>query len=134
MALGRADGLLDGGEVAFEDARARQLLDIAQQARLEAGERFEFLADEEIVGPLDAFGPDDLRLLDIAAEVEVVGALLRDRDAHPRAIDVAEPLDRRAGRDEIGGGNLKVRRGELYFLRALRLRAEEAHVPGSRSG
>jgi len=37
--LGRADRLLHGGEVALQDAGAGELLEVLQQARLEAGER-----------------------------------------------------------------------------------------------
>jgi len=128
-ALGRADRLLHGGELALDDARAGELRRVADEAGLEARERFELQVDEHLVGALDAVGGDELGGLGVARQEQVVGALVGDRDAHAGLVDVGESLERRAGRHEVGDRDLEVGRREGDLVGALRLVAEEGDVP-----
>src|SRR5712691_4918173 len=73
-------------------------------------------------------------MLQRAAEEQVVSALLRHRDAHARAIDIGQRADRRAGAHQVGDRDLEVCGGERDLVRALRLGAEEADVPGALPG
>ena len=74
-------------------------------------------------------GEDQLGVLDVAAQIELVGALLGHRDPHAFPVDVGDRVDRRAGGDQVGRGNLEVGRGERDLGGALRLGAEKRHVP-----
>src|SRR5712692_3836583 len=49
----RADRLLHARHLAVEHARARELLGVGHEARLEAGERIELLVDEQLVRSVD---------------------------------------------------------------------------------
>ena len=78
------------------------------------------------------FRADELRVLQRAAEVQVVGGAVGDRDAHAGTIDVVDRADRRAGRHEIARLDLEVRRREVDLGRAHRLVGEERDVPRAR--
>ena len=127
----RADRLLHGGELAVEDARAGQLLDVGDQPRPQAGERVELVGDELLVGAVEGVGPHQRGVLDVAVEPEAVGAAPRHGDAHARLVDVGDGLDRRAGRHQVGRLDLAVGGGEGDLLGALRLGADQADVPGA---
>src|SRR5439155_702699 len=70
-----------------------------------------------------------LRMLEGARKIKVVGALLRHRDAHALAIDVGHAADRRARGHQITGLDLEVRRRKVDLRGALRLVADEGDVP-----
>src|SRR5437762_2383357 len=73
-----ADRLLDAGELAVEQAGARELGDVDQQARPQAGERFELVVDERLDGFLVGLGQHQAGMLDVALQVETVRGLLGD--------------------------------------------------------
>src|SRR3981081_1512052 len=75
--LRRAHRLLDAGDLAFEHARARQLLGVRGELRLEAAEGFELLAHERFIRLRNSRHPDEPRLFERAREIEVVSALFR---------------------------------------------------------
>src|SRR5882672_1519222 len=129
--LRRAHRLLHGGKTAFQHARSRELGGVGRKARLQAREHFELVLHENLVRSVDPLHPDELRMLEIAAEVEVVGALRRHGDAHALAVHFRHRADRRARRDEVSRLDLEIRRAEGDFARALRLVAEEGDVPGA---
>src|SRR5262245_57306362 len=49
-----ADRLLDGGELAVQDAGAREFLDVGEKPRLEPGQRLELLAHERLERRIEA--------------------------------------------------------------------------------
>src|SRR4029077_4833272 len=83
------------------------------------------------VRALDRVGAYQGRMLEIAGQVQVVGAVYRGGDAHARSIYLVDRADRRARRDEVGRLDLEVCRAERDVPRALGLVAEERHVPGA---
>ena len=60
-----ADGLLDGGELTVEDARAGEFLDVTQQAWFETGEGFQLLIDEELKCTVNALGMHQCGVFDV---------------------------------------------------------------------
>src|SRR3954468_14980729 len=80
-ALRRADRLLHARDLAFEHARPGQLFRVRNELRLEPAQGLELLADESLVRLGNSRNPDQLRVLQRAREIEVVGALVGDRDA-----------------------------------------------------
>src|SRR5207247_4889073 len=131
-ALRRPDRLLDRGELPIEQPRAGKLDDVHQEPWLQPGQRVHLLADEQVERGVDALRPYQLGVLDVAAQPELVGALVRHGDADALAIHVGDGADRRSGRNEIRRGDLEIGRGERDLVRALRLGAEEGDVPGAR--
>jgi hypothetical protein len=95
-----------------------------EQPRLEPGEHVELLRHEELVRAVDAFRPYQLGVLQGAAQVEVVGGLVRDRDAHARTVDVGDGADLRPGRHEVGCLDLQVGRGKRNHICPRRLGGE----------
>src|SRR5208283_1203549 len=78
VALRSADRLLHGGELAVENSGAGQLLEIAEEAGPQAGQRVHLVVDELLKGDSAApFGSDHLGMLDVAGEPKVVGAARR---------------------------------------------------------
>jgi len=78
-----AGGLLDGGEVPVEEARAGQVILVGDEARPEPGESVQFVGDEaleRVVGALDAY---ELGMLEAAAQIEFVRTPVRHGDADP---------------------------------------------------
>src|SRR5258706_4322295 len=73
--LRRAHRLLHGGKTAFQHARSRELGGVGRKARLQARKHFELVLHENLVRGIDALRPHELRMLEIAAEVQVVGTL-----------------------------------------------------------
>src|SRR5690606_32206757 len=127
--LRRADGLLHGADLAFEDARAGHGLLVDEKPGLQARERLELLVAEALEGFRDAGDAHELRLLQRAREIEVVRAFFGCRDAPAFLGDVGDAADRRAGRNEEGDRELEVGRAEGDLVRALRLGADEGDVP-----
>src|SRR5262249_16644317 len=68
-------------------------------------------------------------VLDVAAEPQLVRALVRHRDANAGLVDLRDGAYGGAGRYEIGRRNLEVRRGEGDLVRTLGLGAEKGDVP-----
>ena len=83
--LRRAGRLLHAAEAAVEHARAGQLLDIRHQHRAKPRHRVELLVDHAPERHVGAGRALERRALQIAAEIKVVRALRRDRDAASRA-------------------------------------------------
>ena len=67
-------------------------------------------------------------MLERAAEIEVIGAARRYRDAHAFAVDLGDAADRGLGGHEKGDRDLEIGLGERNLGCALRLGAEKADV------
>ena len=63
-----SDGLLDGGELTVEDARAGEFFDIGQQPRFETGEGFQLLVDEELECTVNALGMHQCGVFDVGEQ------------------------------------------------------------------
>ena len=83
-------GLLHAGDLAVEHARAGQLLRVAHQARLEPGQHVQLLLQKQLIRAVDALGAHQLGVLQGAAEIQVIGAARRHRDAHAFAVDIGD--------------------------------------------
>src|SRR6266513_1715996 len=129
--LRSADRLLHRRETPFEHARAEKLLRVHHESGLEPGERIELVADEQLVGSVNGRRAEELGALEVARQVQVVGAFGVDGDANAFAVDVLDRADRRARRDEVARFDLQIRRAEGDLVRARGLVAEEGHVPGA---
>ena len=123
------DRLLDGGELAVEDACAGQPLHVGKKAWPEPGQRIQLLFEEQIERTVKPACPHQLGALDISAEEKVVGTAASDRDPDPVPVDILDSAEGRARRHEVGRLDLGVRCGERDRLGAGRLRADEADVP-----
>ncbi len=134
VGLGGADRLLDGGELAVQDAGAGELFDVLEEAGAEAGERVEFFCDEQVVGGIEAPRADQLGVAEVAREPEVVGGPGGDRDPDARAVDLVDRRDRRARGYQVGGLDLGVGRRKRDRLGARRLGRDQADVPDVSSG
>jgi hypothetical protein len=78
VAAQRSDGLLHGGELTIEDARAGQFCEVAQQAGAQAGERIELVVGELFGGAGETVGADQRGVLDVAFQPKVIGAARAD--------------------------------------------------------
>src|SRR5438094_6974629 len=94
--LRRAHRLLHGRKAALQHTRPRELRRVGSQARLEPGEHFELVLDENIVRTLNPLNAHERGVLEAAAQVQVVGAVHRHGDAYALAVDVRDRANRRA--------------------------------------
>src|SRR3981189_3554189 len=84
--LQRADRLLHRRETPFEHARAGKLLRVHHEAPLEPGEHVELVRDEQLVGSVDGRRAVEVGALQVSREIQVVGALRANGDAHAFAV------------------------------------------------
>src|SRR6266704_4599815 len=110
--LRSADCLLHRRETPFEHARAGELFRVHHEPGLEPGERIELVANEQFIGSVDGRRAEEFGALQVAGEIQVVGALRVDGDAHALAVDVLDRADRRARRYEVARLDLQIRRAE----------------------
>ena len=129
--LRSSDRLLHRREAPFEHARSWELFRVHHESGLEPGERIELVANEQFVGSVDGRRAEEFGALQVAGEVQVVGALRVDGDAHAFAVHVLDRADRRTRWNEVACLDLQIRWAEDDLVRARGLVAEESHIPGS---
>ncbi len=129
----QGDGLLDHHEPARQEAHVRVGPRIGFERLADRGHDVHAVAPEDLQRLGRCRREDALGVLEVAAQVEVVGGVPADGDLHPRAVDLLVRGDRRIRRDHVGPLDGHVGRRVGDGLRPLRVDGQEGHVPGVRA-
>src|SRR5271170_376395 len=124
-----ADGLLDRGELAVEDARARKFRGDIDETRPQPGIGVHLLVLEGLDRGVGAVELQEFALLEVVFEPQPIGAARGHRGALAGLVDLADQADRGTRRHQIGSLDLAIGGGEVDDRRALRLGADIADVP-----
>ena len=124
-----AHRLPDGREATVEDPCAAKFVGVRDQTGPEAGERIEILVHEELEGGCETLRAHQLGVLEMARQVEVVGAPVRHRDADTGAVDVVDRIEGAALGNHVSRLDLDIGGRERDRLRSRGFRGDEADVP-----
>jgi hypothetical protein len=127
--LPRAHRLLDDHEAALDHAHVRISCRELDERLTHPGRDLELVAAKQLDRRLRGRRPHERGALDRAGQVQVVGALLADGDAHAVAVDLVDAAQRRPGRHHVGALDQHVGRREGDLVRAHRVDGQEGDVP-----
>ena len=88
VSLRRPDRLLNGGELAVENARAGKVRQVVHHGWAEASKYIELFVQKQLGCARQAVCADKLRVFQISREEQIIGAPPRDRDADTRLVDI----------------------------------------------
>ena len=126
--LRQSHRLADHHEPLAEQAQAADAGGVGLELLPDAGRDVDALRDEGVDDRLRRRRADDRRVLQLAREMQVVGAALADDDDVAGAVDLVVAAQRRAFANEVAALDQDIGRGERDVGAAQRVDGEEADV------